>query len=113
MSNELPGHGGSNLPAEEPIPNPGLPEHTWRPTDIDEAAEKRAERQIAAMYLLSMVCVVLFVITYFVADVGDNWNTILGLGASTVGLGVFLGLALLIAVSWALATWRFRKMDVL
>ncbi len=105
MSNELPGHGGSNLPAEEPIPNPGLPEHTWRPTDIDEAAEKRAERQIAAMYLLSMVCVVLFVITYFVADVGDNWNTILGLGASTVGLGVFLGLALLLigagTIQWA------------
>ncbi len=73
--------------------------------DIDEAAEKRAERQIAAMYLLSMVCVVLFVITYFVADVGDNWNTILGLGASTVGLGVFLGLALLLigagTIQWA------------
>jgi ubiquinol-cytochrome c reductase iron-sulfur subunit len=94
-----------NLPAEEPIANPGLPEHTWRPTDIDEAAEKRAERQVAAMYLLSMVCVVAFVVVYFTADVGDNWDTILGLGASTVGLGVFLGLALLLigagTIQWA------------
>ena len=96
MSNELTGTGTSsdNLAAEEPIPNPGLPSHTWRPTDIDEDAARRAERQIATMYLLSMVCVVLFCVTYFVADVGDNWTTFLGLGASTVGLGVFLGLAL-------------------
>ncbi len=105
MSNELPGHGGSNLPAEEPIPNPGLPEHTWRPTDVDEAAEKRAERQIASMYVLSMVCVVLFVDTYVDPAGGDNWNTFLGLGASTVGLGVFLGLALLLigagTIQWA------------
>ena len=55
MSNELTGHGGSNLPAEEPIANPGLPEHTWRPTDIDEGAPTRAERQIATSYLRSLV----------------------------------------------------------
>ena len=107
MSNELTGTGTSsdNLAAEEPIPNPGLPSHTWRPTDIDEDAARRAERQIATMYLLSMVCVVLFCVTYFVADVGDNWTTFLGLGASTVGLGVFLGLALLLigaaTIQWA------------
>ena len=105
MSNELTGHGGSNLPAEEPIANPGLPEHTWRPTDIDESAAKRAERQIASMYLLSMVCILLFCVTYFVAAVGDNWETVLGLGASTIGLGVFLGSALLLigagTIQWA------------
>ena len=105
MSNELTGPGGSNLPAEEPIANPGLPEHTWRPTDVDEGAARRAERQISTLYLLSMVCVVLFCVTYFVADIGDNWETVLGLGASTIGLGVFLGLALLFigagTIQWA------------
>lgn len=105
MSNELQDPSASLLPAEEPIANPGLPEHTWRPTDIDEDAERRAERQVATMYLLSMVFIVLFCVTYFVADVGDNWDTVLGMGASTVGLGVFLGLALLLigagTIQWA------------
>ena len=32
----------------EPISDPGLPAHTWRPTDVDPKAEKRAERQIIA-----------------------------------------------------------------
>jgi len=105
VSNELQDPSASLLPAEEPIANPGLPEHTWRPTDIDEDAERRAERQGATMYLLSMVFIVLFCVTYFVADVGDNWDTVLGMGASTVGLGVFLGLALLLigagTIQWA------------
>ena len=43
-----------HLPAipegDEPIPNPGLPPHQWRPTDVDPRAEKRAERQVAAMF---------------------------------------------------------------
>ena len=30
---------------EEPIPNPGLPAHEWRPTDVDErAADVQIER---------------------------------------------------------------------
>ena len=90
---------------EEPIANPGLPEHTWRPTDVDEAAERRAERQVAGMYLLSVVCVIAFTVVYFTTEVGENWDTFLGFGANTVGLGVFLGLALLLigtgTIQWA------------
>ena len=40
---------------DEPIANPGLPAHTWRPTDVDPKAEKRAERQVATLFGLSMV----------------------------------------------------------
>ena len=35
---------------DEPIPNPGLPPHQWRPTDVDPRHEKRAERQVAALF---------------------------------------------------------------
>ena len=35
----------------EPIPDPGLPEHEPRPTDVDAAMEKRAERQVAGMFV--------------------------------------------------------------
>ncbi len=100
------GH-GSHLPAvpEEPIPNPGLPAHTWRPTDVDEGLATRAERQVSLMFTLSAVCTVLFVVSYFVFDIGDDWETVGGLGASTVALGVSLGLALMLIgvgiIQWA------------
>ena len=80
----------------EPISDPGLPAHTWRPTDVDPKAEKRAERQIAAMFIAAMVCAVLFVVAYFSFEVGDNWDTFAGLGASTITLGLTLGLSLLL-----------------
>ncbi len=98
---------GDHTPAvpEEPIPNPGLPAHQWRPTDVDERAEKRAERQVAAMFGLSMVCALLFVVAYFTLEIGDNFDTFMGLGASTVALGTTLGLALLLIgigiIQWA------------
>jgi ubiquinol-cytochrome c reductase iron-sulfur subunit len=96
-----------NTPAvpEEPIANPGLPAHTWRPTDVDERAEKRAERQIAGLFGLSMLCAVLFLVAYFTLEIGDNFDTFLGLGASTVALGLALGGALLFigvgVIQWA------------
>jgi len=89
----------SHVPAHreaEPIPDPGLPPHTWRPTDVDPKAEKRAERQIAAMFIAAMVFAVLFVVAYFTFEVGDSWDTFAGLGASTVSLGVTLGMSLLL-----------------
>ncbi|WP_310529519.1 Rieske 2Fe-2S domain-containing protein [Nocardioides sp.] len=90
---------------EEPITNPGLPAHQWRPTDLDERAAKRAERQVAGMFGLSMVCAVLFVVAYFALEIGDNFDTFIGLGASTVALGLALGGAMLFIgigiIQWA------------
>ena len=50
------GQDGHHLPAlepDDPITNPGLPEHTWRPTDVDpaqghpcRAADRRAVRAL-------------------------------------------------------------------
>ncbi len=93
-------------PAEaDPIPDPGLHEHTPRPTDVDDRAAKRAERQVATMFGLSSVFAILFVVAYFVFDIGDNPTVIWGFGASNVALGVTLGLALLLiglgAIQWA------------
>ena len=108
-SPETHGHGGELVP-DEPIANPGLPEHAWRPTDVDPAAERRAERQVAGLFGLSAVCAVLFVVSYFAFDVnggggGESVETVLGLGASNVALGASLGLALLFIgigmIQWA------------
>jgi ubiquinol-cytochrome c reductase iron-sulfur subunit len=116
---ELPGdethasHGGDLVP-DEPLANPGLPEHAWRPTDVDPKAEKRAERQIATLFGLSTVCVVLFVVSYFVFDVnggggGATVQEVGNLGASNVALGATLGGALLF-IGVGLIQWARKLM---
>jgi ubiquinol-cytochrome c reductase iron-sulfur subunit len=107
-------HGHGELVPEEPIANPGLPEHHWRPTDVDPAKERRAERQIATLFGLSAICAVLFVVSYFVFDIngggdGDRVQTVLGLGASNVTLGASLGLALLF-IGVGLIQWARKLM---
>jgi ubiquinol-cytochrome c reductase iron-sulfur subunit len=89
----------------EPVADPGLPAHEPRPTDVDDHAEKRAERQIATIFGLSALFTVLFVVAYFAFKVGDEPTIIAGYGASTVALGFCLGMALLLigvgAIQWA------------
>lgn len=100
-----------NLPTprdEGPIANPGMPAHLPRPTDVDKKAEKRAERQVATFFFLSMACAVLFVVAYYGIELTENAGdnvTFIGLGASHVALGVTLGLALMFIgigiIQWA------------
>lgn len=101
-----------NLPAKTstPIDDPGLPAHQWRPTDVDPAAEKRAERQVAALFILSMICAVLFVVSYLAFDIGDNHDTFLGFGASNLALGLTLGVSLL-AIGIGVIQWARKLMD--
>ncbi|HEU5035927.1 MAG TPA: Rieske 2Fe-2S domain-containing protein [Nocardioides sp.] len=92
-----------NLPERDDLfANPGLPEHHWRPTDVDPGMEKRAERQVATLFGLSSICTVLLVVAYFAVDKGD---TIAGLGAQNLTLGLSLAGALLFLglgiIQWA------------
>ncbi len=66
---------------------PGVPPTSTRPL------EKRAERQVSLLFALSSLCTIGFVVAYFAIDIGDNWETVGGLGASTVALGLILGVA--------------------
>ena len=93
----------------EPIADPGLPAHTWRPTDVDERLAKRAERQVAGLFGLSAVFTILFFVSYFAFKVGDNWNVSGGLGSSTVALGLTLGLALL-CIGIGIIQWARKLM---
>ncbi|MEQ6901146.1 Rieske 2Fe-2S domain-containing protein [Nocardioides sp. YIM 152588] len=89
-------HDTAAVPAvPDPIADPGLPEHQWRPTDVDDKAEKRAERQVASFFGLSALFTVLFLVSYFALDVEDDWTIVAGFGASTMALGTCLGLALM------------------
>ena len=91
----------------ERFANPGLPTHVPRAADLDEAAARRAEKQVATLFGISIVGTLLFIVFYFAVDV-DQTVFVPGVGvtsASNVALGVTLALALLGigfgAVHWA------------
>ncbi|MGL5828529.1 MAG: cytochrome bc1 complex Rieske iron-sulfur subunit [Angustibacter sp.] len=87
--------------------NPGLPAHVHRMADTDPKAAKRAERQVATMFLLSMLATLVFLVSYFAISkdtyvylpmIGDTLlqNLALGLG---LGFGLFfIGIGI---VHWA------------
>lgn len=94
------GEGGSGTPA---IANPGLPPHRPRLADVDEKAAKRNERQVAALFLISIVGTILSFVGYFVIGQTEGdpgllrlQNTLLGIGFALAMLGIGLGI-----VHWA------------
>jgi ubiquinol-cytochrome c reductase iron-sulfur subunit len=102
---------GQHLEGQGGIPerfaNPGLPPHVHRLADTDEGAARRAERQIATLFGISMVATVVFLVAYFAIDL-KTYRFIPGIGQANLSnmvLGVSLGLSLLCiglgAVHWA------------
>ena len=81
--------------------------HKPRATDTDPKAARRAERQVATMFLLSMLFVVLFVVAYVTIDSTTIvYIPVLGeVGASNVALGFTMGAAIFLvgagAIQWA------------
>jgi len=99
-------HAG-DLPAR--FENPGLPVHQHRMGDTDPKAAKRAERQVASLFGLSMLGTVLVLVGYFTVKltgtdrglVGNLQhlrlsNQLLGIGLAVALLGIGAG-----AVHWA------------
>ncbi|MBO0900110.1 Rieske 2Fe-2S domain-containing protein [Cellulomonas sp. zg-ZUI222] len=86
----------------ERFPNPGFGPHRPRRSDVDPAANKRAERQVVALFAISILGTIGFIIAYFAFPLGDSPQTLhrsnltLGLGLAFALLGI--GLA---AVHWA------------
>jgi ubiquinol-cytochrome c reductase iron-sulfur subunit len=99
----------SQTQLDEPLPNPGLEPHRWRPTDVDPKAEKRAERQVASLFILATLGSVGFLVSYFVFHIGANPSTIGGLGASNLGLGLCLAVTML-ALGAGIIQWARKLM---
>jgi len=113
MSNSDDGHGASELvPRPDQLPerfdNPGLPPHQHRMADTDPRAAKRAERQVAGLFLLSIGGTLLMIVSYFVVKLSPGLgfvaffdrlrlsNQLLGIGLAISLLGIGIG-----AVHWA------------
>ncbi|MBP2374781.1 ubiquinol-cytochrome c reductase iron-sulfur subunit [Paeniglutamicibacter psychrophenolicus] len=82
--------------------DPGLPPHRKRLADTDPHAEKRAERQVALLFIISIIGTLSFFIAYFVLGRPENiseirvQNAMLGLGTTFAMLGIGIGI-----VHWA------------
>ena len=106
-SDGAPQHGGAVATAgqtELAIADPGLPPHRPRLADLDPRAAKRAERQVTALFIISVIGTVVFLVAYFAIDLGHDsdiatirWqNLLLGLGTAFAMLGIGTGI-----VHWA------------
>jgi ubiquinol-cytochrome c reductase iron-sulfur subunit len=91
----------------ERFTDPGPAPHVHRLADRDERAARRAERQVAALFGISMLATMVFLVAYFAIDL-HTYAFVPGIGQanlSNVVLGVSLGLSLLCiglgAVHWA------------
>lgn len=107
---ELTPHDGGHGP-DAPVPLGHLPvadiAHRPRQADISPKANRRAQRQVASMFLLSMLCVVLFVAAYVGIDPSTTiYIPVFGeTSAINIALGLTFGLGILLvgtaAVQWA------------
>ena len=91
----------------EPIKDPGLPAHVHRSTDVNPKAAKRAEQQVAILFLLSAIGTLLLIFSYiFVPKDSTFFFPILGdTNAQQIGIGLGLAIALFCigagAIHWA------------
>ena len=86
--------GGGGLP--DVFPNPGLPPHVHRAADDDERAARRAARQVSALFGLSILGTIGFVVSYFA--VHNDTTVFLPFVGTTLLLNVLLGVCLAIAL---------------
>jgi ubiquinol-cytochrome c reductase iron-sulfur subunit len=89
-------------PTHEPVDDPGLESHQWRPTDVDAKLERRAELQVSGMFGVATILLLLFCVAYFAVEPNQ---TFLGWSALNFSLGASLGGALLLMgagiIKWA------------
>ncbi|MFC3688378.1 ubiquinol-cytochrome c reductase iron-sulfur subunit [Aquipuribacter hungaricus] len=77
----------------ERFENPGLPPHVDRMADTDAKAAKRAERQVASLFVLSIVGTLLTLVGYFVVPLRDDTSAAAVLTSNVLlGTGLFLAL---------------------
>lgn len=86
----------------ERFQDPGIPPHRPRLADTDPRAAKRAERQVAILFAVSVIGTLLFFVGYFAFDPNASIGTLrlqnlfLGLGTAFAMLGIGVGI-----VHWA------------
>jgi len=91
---------GAGVPTH--FTDPGHPEHRPRRSDLDPAADKRAERQVVALFGLSALGTIGLLVAYFMVPPGETAAS-MRLSNLLLGLGLFVGMFGIgaAAVHWA------------
>ncbi len=99
--------------AEDVFPDPGLPtEHRPRRADVDPKAAKRAERQVAGFFAVSLLGTAIAIYGYLAVRPGETIesirlsNTIIGVGIFLAMMGIGIG-----AIHWAKTLMRDHEMS--
>src|SRR5688500_20204390 len=83
---------GSSAELETRYENPGITPHAYRRSDIDPKAAKRREREVAALFGLSTLGTLLFIVGYFAVKLTDLEGAEMleqvGLSTKLLGLGL-------------------------
>ncbi|MEI6591101.1 MAG: ubiquinol-cytochrome C reductase, partial [Actinomycetes bacterium] len=93
---------GSAVVTSDAVANPGMEPHSLRMTDKSPKHEQRAARQVAVLFLLSIVGSAFAIYAYFAFPLSDDLGTVrnntlfLGVGITLGLLGIGFG-----AVHWA------------
>ena len=99
---QSPVHTGTGEGLPERFDDPGLPPHEPRRGDLDPAADKTSERIVLALFGLSTLGTIGFLVAYFALPTGQDAATI---QRSNMALGLALACALLgigaAAIHWA------------
>ncbi|WP_084078150.1 ubiquinol-cytochrome c reductase iron-sulfur subunit [Demequina sp. NBRC 110057] len=103
---------------EEPVTkngftDPGLAHHRPRRADVEPKADRRAERQVAALFGLSALGTIIAIWAYFGLDAGDGsdvdavhrMNLWIGIGVFLAMVGIGFG-----AIHWAKTLMRDHEM---
>jgi len=111
MSTEEKQHEAAPMHADGEWVNPGLPPHRPRRADDNPRAAKRAERQTAALFGISILGTIGALAVYFVIDPSEEianirtTNILLGASVGFAMLGIGLG-----AIHWARTLMRDHEM---
>ncbi|WP_088817361.1 cytochrome bc1 complex Rieske iron-sulfur subunit [Kytococcus aerolatus] len=103
-------HGEVEIP--EYFENPGHPPHVLRWSDVDPAAARRAERQVAFLFLLSILGTLGFIVAYFWMD-QEATGVIPGIGTQKLyhfTLGLTMAVSLL-GIGFGVVHWAKTLMD--
>ena len=96
---------------DDPFPNPGLPHHEPRRTDIDPRAARRADLQVASMFGLATLLLIGFIVSFVAVDKDQMISLPLvgKIGAQNALFGVTLGGALAL-IGAGLIHWARKTM---
>lgn len=83
---------GTAIVASDGFENPGLPPLHERVTDLNPKAERRAERRVGALFLVSMIGSVFAIVAYIIFPIVPGNTESIRLNTMWLGVGIFLGL---------------------